>query len=98
MVCRWAWGPRIRGGRELLFLELLLERIKGPIEHLDDIAGGDPVAQELLDATELLIHILPDGELQYEAFRRKRRQLRYSRSYLDAAGLDVSGRRHWPRG
>ena len=59
--------PWPRGRGEFLLLELTLEGIQRAVEHLADIAGGEPVAQERLDVAELVVGFLADCEVNRKA-------------------------------
>ena len=64
-----------RGG-ELLLLESRDQEIERAIEHLDDIARWDLVAEQILRVAELVARALAHAESQAEALGGNRRHSR----------------------
>src|SRR2546422_455493 len=64
-VGAWARASaRARGGGELAPLEPLDQGIEGALEHLDEVAAGNRVAEQLLGVVQLLLGAPSDRDLQ----------------------------------
>jgi len=70
LCTRW---PRSVHRRDLRPLEVRKQHAQGTVEYQGWIAVWNGVAQEILNAPQLLVRHAPDGELHFEAFRRERR-------------------------
>src|SRR5438132_317579 len=68
--------PRLRSRRKLAFLELADERVERPVQHLDDVARRNLMAEQVLRSAQLVMHAFTHRELQRVALGRQRLHFR----------------------